>query len=96
MKVRTCHLCPYSPEDLGQHYSQRAEELCCLACPVLRVAATAGFLRQHRESDVREGDERALNFSLRHKRRFREVLVSDQAKCSTAVDAMVAVRLDGR
>jgi hypothetical protein len=59
MKVRTCHLCPYSPEDLGRHYSQGAEELCCLACPALGVTATASSLRQYRDSRVRDGDERA-------------------------------------
>ena len=62
MKVRTCHLCPYSPKDLGRHYSQGAEELCCLACPALRVTATPGSVRQYRDGRARDGDERVPQF----------------------------------
>jgi hypothetical protein len=58
MKVRTCHPCPYSPEDLGRHYSQGAEELCCLACPALMATATPGSVRQYRDRRARDGDER--------------------------------------
>lgn len=32
MKVKTCHHCSYTPEDLGNNYDPNAKEWCCGRC----------------------------------------------------------------
>lgn len=39
MKVRPCEMCPYTPDDLGDLYDERAQELVCANCP------TRGMIR---------------------------------------------------
>ncbi|MCW5690937.1 MAG: hypothetical protein KIT48_01080 [Pseudolabrys sp.] len=48
MKVKLCASCPYTPSDIGPHYSASADEYCCLACPSLIPTAELRPRRRRR------------------------------------------------
>ena len=51
MKVKLCESCPYTPTDIGPHYSVDATEYCCLACSSL-LAKTVVVAKRRRRRRV--------------------------------------------
>jgi hypothetical protein len=50
LSVRTCANCPYSPADLGAHFSPGAQELCCIDCQLNRPVSDRIYPRRRRKS----------------------------------------------
>ncbi|HEY2754763.1 MAG TPA: hypothetical protein VGJ01_03375 [Pseudolabrys sp.] len=50
LSVRTCANCPYSPADLGSHFSPGAKELCCIDCQLSHPVSDRVYPRRRRKS----------------------------------------------
>lgn len=60
MIVKLCKSCPYTPADIGRHYSVDAEEYCCIACPSLFPQPDVTVKRVRRRRNFRTGSRRPI------------------------------------